>query len=469
MESLRRHSSASRCRQMRVMLEFFGAGQTRPYVAWRRGGIDVTARRPLGQAGLALSNSAELTDMLERLEPLFAELDELMTVAEAAVAAIDGLAVPREASERLHHRFELGKVPGPVREVAGRLMPGFDRLHSQLLRLESRLEDALDGGLAGIDASEAESWFPVFGAMLSRAESNLALWADYSAGPGVDGEAERGVIPVARWVNISLSGGQPGYELRSSPILAANILSQHLWHEAAGVVATSATMTALNTFERFLLHSGMPREGRFKVVPSPFDYANAVLQIPAMDCDPGDAEAHTGALIDKLPVWLDPAEGSLVLFASRRQMGDVYAGLPADWQERVLMQGDYSKHEILRRHREAMDAGVGSVIFGLASFAEGVDLPGSYCTHVLIAKIPFAVPDSPMESALSEWVENQGRNAFMEITVPDAALRLVQASGRLLRTETDTGRVTICDRRLITRRYGRALLDALPPFRLEVE
>ena len=120
-------------------------------------------------------------------------------------------------------------------------------------------------------------------------------------------------------------------------------------------------------------------------------------------------------------------------------------------------------------NREAMDAGGGSVIFGLASFAEGVDLPGSYCTHVLIAKIPFAVPDSPMESALSEWVENQGCNAFMEITVPDAALRLVQASGRLLRTETDTGRVTICDRRLITRRYGRALLDALPPFRLEVE
>ena len=133
------------------------------------------------------------------------------------------------------------------------------------------------------------------------------------------------------------------------------------------------------------------------------------------------------------------------------------------------MQGDYSKHEILRRHREAMDAAPGSVIFGLASFAEGVDLPGRYCTHVLIAKIPFAVPDSPLEAALSEWVEDQGRNAFMEIAVPDAALRLVQACGRLLRTETDTGRITICDRRLVTRRYGKALLETLPPFRLDVE
>ena len=70
--------------------------------------------------------------------------------------------------------------------------------------------------------------------------------------------------------------------------------------------------------------------------------------------------------------------------------------------------------------------------------------------------------------ALAEWVEAQGRNAFMEISVPDAALRLVQASGRLLRTEQDEGRVTLMDRRILTRRYGRAILDSLPPFRREL-
>ena len=136
--------------------------------------------------------------------------------------------------------------------------------------------------------------------------------------------------------------------------------------------------------------------------------------------------------------------------------------------DRILMQGDYSKQEILRRHRERIDSGDGSVIFGLASFAEGVDLPGDYCRHVVIAKIPFAVPDSPLEAALAEWVESQGRNPFMEISVPDAALRLVQAAGRLLRTETDTGRVTLLDRRIVSKRYGRAILDSLPPFRREL-
>ena len=119
----------------------------------------------------------------------------------------------------------------------------------------------------------------------------------------------------------------------------------------------------------------------------------------------------------------------------------------------------------MRRHKATIDEGAGSIIFGLASFAEGVDLPGDYCCHVVIAKIPFAVPDSPLEAALAEWVEAQGRNAFMEITVPDAALRLVQASGRLLRTEEDVGRITLLDRRIVTRRYGRAILDSLPPFR----
>ena len=77
--------------------------------------------------------------------------------------------------------------------------------------------------------------------------------------------------------------------------------------------------------------------------------------------------------------------------------------------------------------------------------------------------------DSPLEAALAEWVESQGRNAFMEIAVPDAALRLVQASGRLLRSESDTGRVTLMDRRIVTRRYGRAILDSLPPFRRQID
>jgi len=399
------------------------------------------------------------------LQVLPAVLDEAtdgLRVAEQLVAGLFDHAEVDDRRDDQQLRFEHGLVPPELIPVAAAIAGHFEKLAGNLARMEARLEEALEDDFAGIDKAQVETWHINIGGMLGRAESTLALWREYA----VTGEDES--PPRARWITLLDSGGQFGFELRCSPVLAADILQDCLWSRAAGVIVTSATITALNSFERFILHSGAPRDGNYKVVASPFDYANAVFSVPPMDCEPGDAQAHTDALVAQLPGILDPGEGSLVLFSSRRQMLDVYQGVSARFGEKLLMQGDYSKQEILRRHREAIDAGDGSIIFGLASFAEGVDLPGDYCRHVVIAKIPFAVPDNPLEAALAEWVEAQGRNAFMEISVPDAALRLVQASGRLLRTEQDTGRVTLMDRRIVTRRYGRAILDSLPPFRREL-
>jgi ATP-dependent DNA helicase DinG len=109
------------------------------------------------------------------------------------------------------------------------------------------------------------------------------------------------------------------------------------------------------------------------------------------------------------------------------------------------------------------------VIFGLARFSEGVDLPGKLCEHVFIAKLPFAVPDSPVDATYSEWLQSVGRNPFMEISVPDACTKLVQACGRLIRTETDKGRIVLLDRRVVTKRYGNQMLNSLPPFRRVIE
>jgi ATP-dependent DNA helicase DinG len=217
------------------------------------------------------------------------------------------------------------------------------------------------------------------------------------------------------------------------------------------------------------MHAGLPESCHYSVVPSPFRYAEmACLQIPRLASDPGDPAAHTADVAAWLNEHVDLAEATLVLFASRRQLRDVAEALHGELRERLLTQDEHSKQELLRRHRAAVDAGRGSVIFGLASLSEGIDLPGRYCDHVVIAKIPFAVPDEPIEEALAEWVERQGGNAFMQISVPDAALRLVQASGRLLRSEQDRGRITLLDRRIVSRRYGRAMLDSLPPFRRDV-
>jgi ATP-dependent DNA helicase DinG len=298
-----------------------------------------------------------------------------------------------------------------------------------------------------------------------RAESAAALWRSYAS------DATKEKPPNARWMALVEAGqGMFDIELNASPILAANALKSALWSRCYGAVLTSATLTALGSFDRFSMRAGLDTDASFEVVPSPFRHAEAAeLYIPAMDCDAGNAEAHTAAIIEMLPTLLDADAGSLVLFSSRKQLRAVREGVSAEWQGRILAQDDLPKHEILSRHRECLDEGRGSVIFGLASFAEGVDLPGKYCSHVVIAKIPFAVPEDPVEEALAEWISRNKGNPFMDITVPDAAVRLIQASGRLLRNEADTGRITILDRRMVSRHYGRKMLASMPPYRQIIE
>ncbi|MEM1154877.1 MAG: ATP-dependent DNA helicase DinG [Pseudomonadota bacterium] len=419
-------------------------------------------RKLLVQAAPELSALRGLQRPLRVLPNELEETAAVLQNTEQIVAALFEGVDQDEQRDDQQLRFEHGLVPEQLLPVAATLANHFQQLTRELERMESVLEDSLEDSGAALDRAAIETWHSNVGGLLARADGAAGLWREYA----VTGEDDK--PPKARWITLLNSNGQFGFDLRCSPILAADILDDCLWSRAAGVIVTSATMTALNSFDRFLLHSGAPQQSKLKIVASPFDYSKAVFSVPDMDCDPGDTELHTRALVESLPRILSSEQGALVLFSSRRQMLAVFQGIDSRTRERILMQGDYSKQEILRRHREAVDAGERSIIFGLASFAEGVDLPGEYCRHVVIAKIPFAVPDSPLEAALAEWIEAQGRNAFMEISVPDAALRLVQASGRLLRTEQDEGRVTVMDRRLITRRYGRAILESLPPFRREL-
>lgn len=410
-------------------------------------------RRALGRGAPLIGTLPGLKDVLEPLDSLAADLSEALDVVAAEGAT---LFAAQESGDRL--RFSGGHVPESLSALAMTLTGLWARLAGRLSTLESAVEDASDDDAFAANREELDAWQMALGAMVTRAEGTLTLWRDYAA----DSSAES--PPRARWLARREDSDELAIDFHCSDILAADILQEQLWSRAAGAILTSATMTALRSFDRFRLRSGVPEEARCAVVASPFDYSRATLCIPAMQSDGGAAQAHTAEIIELLPELLDASDGSLVLFSSRRQMLDVRDGLPRDMRARLLTQDDYSKQEVLKRHREAIDNGEGSVIFGLASFAEGVDLPGNYCRHVVIAKLPFSVPDDPVDAALSEWLEAQGRNPFMEISVPDASLKLVQASGRLLRTETDDGRVTILDRRLLTRRYGRAILDSLPPF-----
>lgn len=284
-------------------------------------------------------------------------------------------------------------------------------------------------------------------------------------------EDMEGAAPTARWVEKYESAAEANdFLVCASPITAALRLRRLLWDRVGAVVLTSATLTSCCSFHLFLEQTGLDRyrKARLLQLPSPFDYANrAVLSIPRMKADPKNHAAHTKEIVQRLPSLLT-TRGTLVLFASGKQMREVHATLPAEITRRVMMQGTLPKMEIIARHRSVIDAGGASVIFGLQSFAEGVDLPNEYCTHVIIAKLPFSVPDSPLQEARCEWVEKQGRSPFVELAVPEVGVRLSQGVGRLLRTSEDYGTVTVLDRRLAGSSWGRMLIRGLPPFRLEI-
>ena len=370
-----------------------------------------------------------------------------------------------QGRERPQHRFVGGVVPEHLLEMGVELKKGFARLNDLFTRLSELLKQAMDGEVSiGIASHQAEEWYPLFGSLLARAQGNWELWTAFTS------DAPEDSPPMARWLSLAESGALFDIEVNASPILAAETLRRNLWNVAYGAVLTSATLTALGTFERLRMRAGLPRVAVTAIAPSPFLHADAgVLRVPDLRADPRDAVAHTAAIIRELPTLVEGSRGPLVLFSSRKQMQEVFDGLEREWRKRVFIQGNLSKQETLNKHKARVDGGEASVLFGLASFAEGVDLPGAYCEHVVIAKIPFAVPDDPVEAALAEWIEARGGNPFMEIAVPDASLRLVQACGRLLRTEQDRGIITLLDRRVVTQRYGKAILNALPPFRRVID
>jgi ATP-dependent DNA helicase DinG len=391
-------------------------------------------------------------DLIQRSEDIAEQLWQLL---------------PDDDFERAEHRFPHGRIPADLREQAAGLVAQWHQLNREATRLEAALENSQTSGSSSADSAIAGAADPDLNlanaqGLVARAEQQLAVWRAFADAPG-EGDPGDG---WARWCQHR--GTPQTVECQASPILPGELLHEALWQRAAGAVITSATLSALGTFERFRERSGVPDGARWKQVASPFDPRRATFCVPQMASEPGNPEAHTRELIDRLPGLIADDPGVLLLFTSRRQMEAVLEQIEQVLTHHVLVQDRMSKARLLDQHRTHIDAGEASAIFGLASFFEGIDLPGEYCRHVVIAKLPFAVPDDPIAAAHSELLEAQGRDPFMEISVPDAAQKLVQASGRLLRTEEDEGRVTLLDTRLLSRRYGRSILDSLPAFNMEL-
>ena len=302
-----------------------------------------------------------------------------------------------------------------------------------------------------------------FGVFRARVEQIAATWDLISTVPA------EGEEPLAKWITRRIDD-KNDYFFHASPISSASYLANNLWRRAAGAVLTSATLQSLGSFNLILRQTGLQwlPETTTLALQSPFDFdAQGELYLPPVHASPKDPAAHTAAIVEWLPKLISAEEaiGTLVLFSSRKQMQEVALRLPESHLPLLLVQGELPKAVLLEKHHQAIAEGRASIIFGLDSFAEGLDLPGEACVQVIIAKLPFSMPDNPIEKTQNRWIEQRGGNPFIEITVPEASIKLIQAVGRLIRTESDYGRVTILDNRVKTQNYGRQMLACLPPFK----
>jgi ATP-dependent DNA helicase DinG len=273
-------------------------------------------------------------------------------------------------------------------------------------------------------------------------------------------------VPAVRWVEVR--GKERNIAVSSVPLDLAPILRNDLFRKVETCVVTSATLAVDGRFGFLRDRLGLDEEDvepTCAIHPSPFDFAvQSILAIPTDGPAPNvDGGRHIDHVTRVLADLIEVTRGGVFgLFTSHRDVRSAAAGLRAAGVGKrytLLVHGEDSRHALLRRF---IDTG-SAVLLGTASFWEGVDVPGDPLRALLLAKLPFRVPTEPLVAARCERVGLSGGDPFMDYMLPDAALRLKQGFGRLIRSSTDRGAIVLMDPRVLTRGYGEMLLDTLPP------
>lgn len=386
-------------------------------------------------------------------------MDRIESVQHALQLLSDAVTRTTADAERAHDglvwRGRLGEVSEHWRDLASRLHENLVTVAGHVRRARE-LSGKADGLSTGV-RNKALAELGVFENRLDRYQTVLESW---SAPPPEDA---REVAPTARWVTRDEQGV---LTLHTSSAIAGDLLWNLLWADSPSVVLTSATLSTGGDFRALREDLCLPEQAVTLALPSPFDLENqAELIVPRLRAPPSDLGAHAAEIAQWLESELDWSAGSLVLFTSKAKMRAVAEALPESMKGKVLIQGDQARARLLELHAARVRAGEGSVLMGTKQFGEGLDLPGELVTTVVVTQLPFAVPVEPVLATRSEWYEHRGLDPFDQIVIPEAIRMLEQFCGRLIRTTSDRGRIVILDNRLIGRRYGRRIIDAMPPFR----
>lgn len=428
-----------------------------------------------GASETTLTSTAWATRLERALSTAASELDY------PAEALPDGLGVLREKLAQLARalmdahtaRLQAHAAEGSTEPLRVRLAQGilsdelrsfWEELHQVASVAESKLAD-LSNWMRRKRSDDSDSAAQVNAHLLAigpqaRRLTELVETADLML--------DEGPMPPAKWFDFRTEAGVVQLDAKACPLFAGGLLQRNLWSRLRGAVVTSATLRALGKFDFFLRDAGLEQvEGaRTLEVQSPFDYAQqGRFIVVATQSSPKDPAAHNRECATLIAQDLrEVHHGALLLCSSWVQLRALVDAMPPEIRNDLLVQGSASREQLLRRHREAVARGQRSVLVGLQSFGEGLDLPGTQCEWVLMPKVPFANPSDPVSEARSEWLEAKGRNSFVELTVPATGVRLNQWAGRGIRSEQDRATLVCYDPRLATTPFGRQLLAGLPPF-----
>jgi ATP-dependent DNA helicase DinG len=407
----------------------------------------------------------ELADLPAHASQLRQQMQELARLVMELYG--DSLKGQKDSWGPARVRAPRGMLPEPLLEPLGRVAHHANSFLDALRAISKALRAAIKDNPE--EARRLSTAYAQVGALAPRLESVYDTAQLLMQQPAEDADNSR--VPNAKWFTLETDGEYIVVKAHASPILPGATLRHHLWSQVRGAVLTSATLTSCGQFDFFLREAGLHDDAAVTTleVPSPFDYARqGTLVARETVADPKEATRFTQEMVDALLGDLSRVQaGALVLFTSREQMRLAVDALSTAMRSQVLVQTAMPRALLLARHRDAVELGEPSIIFGMQSFGEGLDLPGALCESLFITKLPFAPPDDPVGEARAEWLRSSGRNPFNELVVPATAIRLAQWVGRAIRTEEDQAHVYCYDRRLVNTSYGQQLLKGLPPFALQ--